>query len=137
MNRLGPSSDSSRRYERYLLILLMLILAFNYVDRAALGVLLQSIKSDLHLSDTKVGFMSGIAFALFYSLLGVPIARLADRGNRVTIIALSIALWGVMESACGLAGTFLQLLLIRVGVGVGEAGCLPPSFSLISDHFDR
>src|SRR5579863_593189 len=125
------------RYKNYLLTVLMVILACNFIDRLALGLVLQNIKIDLHLSDTQLGFMSGIAFAVFYSVMGIPIARWADRGNRVTIISLSAAVWSIMVAACGLATSFVQLLLIRIGVGIGEAGCVPPSFSLISDHFTR
>lgn len=124
-------------YKSYLLVLLMVILAFNFVDRMALGIVLQDIKIDLGLSDTQLGLLSGIAFALFYSLMGIPIARWADRGNRVVIISLSAAIWSVMVSLCGLAGSFIQLLLIRIGVGVGEAGCIPPAHSLIADNFTR
>src|SRR5579864_8398962 len=120
----------SNTYKNYLLVLLMAILVFNFVDRLALGVVLQDIGADLHLTDTQLGLMSGIAFAIFYSVMGVPIARWADRGNRVTIIWLTTAL-------CGLAGTFVQLLLIRIVVGVGEAGCAPAGHSLIAEHFTR
>jgi len=137
MSDLTRMSEPSTRYKRYLLVVLMFALAFNFVDRLALGVVLQNIKIDLRLSDTQLGFMSGIAFALFYSVMGIPIARWADRGNRVTIISLSAALWSLMVAACGLATNFVQLLLIRVGVGIGEAGCVPPAFSLISDYFRR
>jgi MFS family permease len=128
---------SARAYKSYLLTLLPLILAFNYVDRLALGLLLQDIKVDLHLSDTQLGLLTGIAFALFYSLLGIPIARWADRGNRVTIIAITTALWSAAVALCGAATNFVQLLLIRIGVGVGEAGCIPPAQSLIADYFGR
>src|SRR6266404_5816828 len=107
-------------YKNYLLALLMAILAFNYVDRLALGVFLQDIKIDLDLTDTQLGFLSGIAFALFYAAMGIPIARWADRGNRVTIISLTAALWSVTVALCGMAGTFVQLLLVRIGVAVGE-----------------
>ena len=124
-------------YRYYLLGVALLILAFNYVDRLALGLLLQNIKEELHLSDTQLGLLTGIAFAAFYSIMGIPIARWADRGNRVTIITVTTALWSVAVAACGLAGSFLQLLLIRVGVGVGEAGCVPPANSLIADYFAR
>jgi len=129
--------NSSPQYKRYLLAVLLLLLAFNLMDRFALGVVLQAIKGDLALSDTQLGFMSGIAFTLFYSVMGIPIARWADRGNRVTIISLTAALWSVAVSSCGLAANFLQLLLIRVGVAVGEAGGVVPAFSLLSDYFDR
>jgi MFS transporter, Spinster family, sphingosine-1-phosphate transporter len=124
-------------YKNYLLTMLLVLLAFNYVDRLALGLLLQDIKVDLDLSDTQLGFLSGIAFALFYSVMGIPIARWADRGNRVTIITVTTALWSVAVALCGFAGSFLQLLLIRIGVAVGEAGCVPPAHSLIADYFSR
>lgn len=124
-------------YRGYLLALLTILLLFNYLDRVALGLLLQDIKSDLHLTDTELGFLGGIAFAIFYSVMGIPIARWADRGNRVTIISLAAAVWSAMVALCGWAGTFVQLLLIRVGVAVGEAGCTPPAFSLMADYFSR
>lgn len=124
-------------YQRYLLILLMVILAFNYMDRIALGIVLEDIKVDLQLTDTQLGFLTGIAFALFYSVMGIPIARWADRGNRVTIISLTTALWSAAVVLCGITTSFVQLLLIRIGVAVGEAGCIPPAHSLIADDFNR
>lgn len=123
--------------KNYLLALLTAIFAVNYADRLVFGVVLQDIKVDLDLSDTQLGLLTGIAFALFYALMGIPIARWADRGNRVSIIAICTALWSAAVALCGAAGNFLQLLLIRVGVAVGEAGCYAPSLSLISDHFAR
>jgi MFS transporter, Spinster family, sphingosine-1-phosphate transporter len=128
---------NARSYRRYLLAVLMVILAFNYVDRLALGLLLQDIKADIHITDTQLGVLSGIAFALFYSIMGIPIARWADRGNRASIITVTTALWSIAVALCGTAGTFLQLLVIRVGVAVGEAGCIPPAHSLIADYFTR
>jgi MFS family permease len=127
----------SRTYHNYMLVLLMAILAFNFVDRLALGVVLQDIKVELHLTDTQLGVLSGISFALFYSVVGIFIARWADRGNRVSIISLTAALWSVAVALCGIAGNFVQLMLIRVGVAVGEAGAYAPGLSLISVHFDR
>lgn len=124
-------------YRNYLLVVLMVILAFNYVDRLALGLLLQDIKVDLGLSDTQLGLLSGLAFALFYSVMGIPLARWADRGNRVTIITLTTALWSAAVAICSFAGSFVHLLLIRVGVAIGEAGCIPTAHSLIADHFSR
>jgi MFS family permease len=124
-------------YKHYLLAVLLVVLAFNNVDRLALGLLLQDIKVDLHLSDTQLGILSGIAFALFYAIMGIPIARWADRGNRVTIISVTAALWSVMVALCGMAASFAQLLLIRIGVAVGEAGCVPPAYSLIAEYFTR
>jgi predicted MFS family arabinose efflux permease len=116
---------------------LTLVFAFNAMDRLALGLLLQPIKHDLNLSDTQLGLLSGIAFALFYSVMSVPLARWADRGNRVLILSLTTGLWCAAVALCGLATSFLQLLLIRVAIGVGEAGCAPVANSLIADHFSR
>jgi predicted MFS family arabinose efflux permease len=124
-------------YRRYLLAVLLVILAFNQVDRLALGLLLQDIKVDLGLTDTQLGLLSGIAFALFYSVMGIPIARWADRGDRVSIISVTVVLWCGAVALCGVAGSFMHLLLIRVGVAIGEAGCKPPAYSLIADYFSR
>ena len=124
-------------YKNYLIVVLLVTLAFNYVDRIALGIVLQDLKSDLHLTDTQLGLLSGIAFAFFYSVMGIPIARWADRGNRVLIISLTTALWSVSVILCGVTNTFLQLLAVRVAVAVGEAGCIPPAHSLIADYFTR
>ncbi len=123
--------------KNYLLLLLTVIMVFNYVDRLALGLLQQEIKVQLDLSDTQLGVLTGIAFALFYAVMGIPIARWADRGNRVTIITITTGLWSIAVALCGAATSFVQLLLFRVAVAVGEAGCHPPAFSLIADYFDR
>jgi MFS transporter, Spinster family, sphingosine-1-phosphate transporter len=131
------ATDASARYRGYLLAVLLSIYAFNFVDRFALGLVLNDIKADLHLTDAQLGLLGGIAFALFYSIMGIPIARWADRGNRVTIISVTAALWSVMVALCGMATTFTQLILIRVGVGIGEAGCVPPAHSLIADYYAR
>src|SRR5690349_6199836 len=93
-------------YRNYLLGVLSVVLAFNFVDRLALGLVLQDIKVDLALSDTQLGLLTGIAFALFYSVMGIPIARWADRGNRITIISVTTALWSVAVALCGVAGSF-------------------------------
>lgn len=124
-------------YRNYLLVLLTIIMVFNYVDRLALGLMMQDIKTDLALSDTQLGFLTGIAFALFYAVMGIPIARWADRGNRVTIISATAAVWSAAVALCGAASNFAQMLVVRVCVAVGEAGCHPPAFSMIADHFDR
>jgi MFS family permease len=124
-------------YRCYLVGLLMVILAFNFVDRIALGVVLEDIKADLRLSDTQLGFMGGIAFAFFYAVMGIPIARWADRGNRITIITLTTAFWSLAVALCGAATSFVQLMSIRIGVAVGEAGCVPPAHSLIADLAHR
>jgi MFS family permease len=126
-----------RSYRNYLLGVLMATLVLNKVEHASLGVLMQSIKTDLALTDTQLGLLTGIAFTLFYSIMGIPIARWADRGNRVTIISLATALQCAAVALCGVATSFLQLLVVRIGVAVGEAGCIPPANSLIADHFSR
>lgn len=127
----------SDTYKRYLLAILTATFLFNLVDRWAFGLVLQDIKTDLSLSDTQLGLLTGIAFALFYSIMGVPIARWADRGNRVLIICAATALWSIAVAGCGLATTFVQLLLIRILVAIGEAGCNPPAMSLMAEHFAR
>ena len=132
------SSDGvvfSNRYRRYALIVISLVYMLNLVDRSLVAILLQSIKVDLGLSDTQLGFLTGLAFALFYSTLGVPIARLADRGNRATLASVAIALWGMTVMSSVLVGNYAQLLASRVLAAVGEAGCKPPTYSLIGDYF--
>jgi MFS family permease len=124
-------------YKYYVLLILTAFVVSNYLDRQALGVSLQNIKADFHVSDTQLGLLSGLAFALFYSVMAIPIARWADRGNRVTIICLSATLWSAAVIVSGMATSFRQLLLIRVAVAVGEAGCIPPAFSLLADYFTR
>jgi MFS transporter, Spinster family, sphingosine-1-phosphate transporter len=126
-----------RTNRNYLLALLTLIVVFNYVDRLALGLLLQQVKIDLEMNDIQLGLLTGFAFALFYAFMGIPIARWADRGNRVTIITVTTGLWSIAVSLCGAAGSFAQLMLCRIAVAVGEAGCHPPALSLLSDYFDR
>ncbi|SEJ99074.1 Predicted arabinose efflux permease, MFS family [Sphingobium sp. AP50] len=116
---------------------LMFISALNFLDRQVINILAEPIKRELGLSDTQLGLMTGLAFAIFYSSLGIPIARFADRPhtNRAKIIAVSLAIWSAMTAACGLAQNFGQLLLARLCVGIGEAGCTPSAHSLISDLF--
>ncbi|PZU09684.1 MFS transporter [Sphingomonas sp.] len=119
------------------LALLTLIYVVNFIDRQLVGIVGQPMKAELGLSDMQLGLLGGVAFALFYTVLGLPIARLADRGSRVAIIAISLALWSAMTALCGMAGGFGALLAARIGVGVGEAGCAPASQSLVSDLFPR
>jgi MFS family permease len=121
--------------KRFTLFTLTFAYMLSFMDRMMMGMLMQPIKDELHLSDTQLGFLTGIAFALFYATLGIPIARWADRGNRVTIISLSLALWGIMVGLCSFVTSFAQLALVRVGAGIGEAGIMPPSYSLIGDYF--
>ena len=119
----------------WVLALLTLTLAFNFLDRQILGVLLEPIGQEFDLPDSMLGLLSGIAFAAFYAVLGIPIAVLADRYNRRNIIAVSIAIFSVMTALCGAATSFVQLFLARIGVGVGEAGTMPASQSIIADLY--
>ena len=119
----------------YTVGLLTFIYTANYVDRQIVAILLQSIKLDMGLSDTQLGLLSGLAFAIFYATLGIPIAYLADRMSRKKIIIVSLSLFSVMTIICGYAPNFAQLLLARIGVGVGEAGTSPPSHAMIADMY--
>ena len=110
------------KYRWYVVSMLFAIYALNFLDRQVINILGESIKRELNISDTRLGLLMGTAFALFYSTLGLPIARLADRANRVNIIALALLLWSGFTAACGLAGNYLQLFVLRLGVGIGEAG---------------
>jgi MFS family permease len=120
---------------RVVLSLLLLAYIFNFLDRQILGILAQPIKADLGLTDTQFGAIGGLAFALLYSLLGVPLALLADRTSRSSVIAGSLAVWSGFTALCGTATGYWQLFLFRLGVGVGEAGGVAPSYALIADYF--
>lgn len=119
----------------YALGVLVVIYTFNFIDRQILSILLEPIKQDLGLSDSALGMLTGFAFALFYATLGIPIARFADRSNRRNLIAWALAIWGAMTAVSGLAQNFCNLLLARIGVGVGDAGCPPPAHSMLADYF--
>lgn len=120
---------------RLILWILLIVYIFNFLDRQIVNILAEPIKQDLNLSDTQLGLMTGLAFALFYTVLGIPIARYADRPttNRVGLISVALLVWSGMTAICGVAQNFVQLLLARIGVGVGEAGCTPAAHSLIAD----
>jgi len=125
----------SARYRVWVLIMLFVVYAFNFLDRQIISILAIPIQQELGLSDRQLGLLGGIAFAALYSTLGVPIAWLADRTNRTWIITISLTVWSGFTAVCGLAQNFVQLFLARVGVGVGEAGGVAPSYSLIADYF--
>jgi MFS family permease len=124
-------------YKRLVILLLMLAYAFNAAHRGLIAIIAQAMKLDLRLSDAQLGLLAGTAFASLYAVSGIPIARLAERCNRVTIISVALAVWSGLTALCGAAGSFAQLLALRVGVGIGEAGCSAPAHSLISDYYDR
>ena len=135
----------TKRYRTYVLSSLTLIYIMNFVDRGLLAVVGPELVPELGLSDTEFGLLTGFGFALLYTIVGIPLARYADAANRVWIMTVCVALWSLMTMLCGLAteitigsitiGAFWVLLMCRVGVGIGEAGCTPPANSLIADYY--
>lgn len=127
----------SRGYRGVVLAMLLLVYTFNFVDRQILGILAASIQDDLKISDTRMGLLGGLAFALLYSTLAIPLAWIADRTSRSWVITISLGVWSGFTALCGLATGFWSLFLARVGVGVGEAGGVAPSYALIADYFPQ
>ena len=125
----------SPSYRHYVLILLMLVYTLNFIDRTLIAVVAQPIIESFQLTDAQWGLLYGPPFAIFYAIMGLPIALWADRSNRVHIISLCIVLWSIMTALCGVALGFVSLLMFRIGVAIGEAGCTPPANSLIGDYF--
>jgi MFS family permease len=130
-----PRDTPSRATGGFVLSVLILAYTFAYIDRTLLSLLVQPIRHSLHISDLQLSLLSGFAFALFYTCLGLPIGRLVDTGSRRLIIVLGIAGWSTMTALCGLTSSFWQLFLARVGVGIGEAALSPGAYSLLSDVF--
>ena len=131
----GPTPVISPAARRYALAILAIVYMFNFVDRQILAILLPAIRDEFGVSDAWLGFLTGTAFAMFYIILGIPVARYADRHNRRNLIALAVAVWSGMTALSGMAANFMQLALARIGVGVGEAGCSPPAHSMIADLY--
>jgi predicted MFS family arabinose efflux permease len=125
----------SNGYRAYVLCMLVLVYTFNFIDRQIVGILAIPIKEDLGLTDTQLGLMGGLAFALLYTTLAIPIAMAADRMSRTWIMTGALVVWSGMTALCGTAQNFWQLFFARVGVGIGEAGGVAPAYSLISDFF--
>lgn len=125
------------RYALYVAIVLMLCNTLSFIDRQILGLLVTPIKLDLGISDTRIGLLQGLAFGIFYTLLGLPMGRIVDRGNRRNLVVVGISLWSLMTAACASARGFWTLFLARMGVGVGEATLSPSAFSLLSDYFPK
>jgi predicted MFS family arabinose efflux permease len=129
--------EPSLRYSWFALGLLFLVALFNYVDRTILSIMQVALKKDLHLTDTQLGTLTGLSFALFYTTFALPVARLADRVARKYVLTAALTVWTLMTAASGYATGYLSLLVCRIGVGVGEAGCVPSTHSMISDFFPR
>lgn len=132
----GMTADS-RRYRGIVLGMLLLVYTFNFLDRQILGILAGPIKAELKLTDGQLGMLGGLAFAVLYSTLAIPLAMLADKTSRTWVITISLGVWSGFTALCGLAGNFTQMFLYRLGVGVGEAGGVAPSYALISDYFPQ
>lgn len=132
-----PKAESELRYAWYIAIVLMLCNTLSFIDRQILGLLVDPIKQDLGISDTRIGLLQGLAFGIFYTLLGMPMGRLVDRGNRRNLVAAGIFCWSLMTALCAAARGFWSLFAARMGVGVGEATLSPSAFSLLSDYFPK
>jgi MFS family permease len=135
-NEQGSAPAYTDSYKGTVLALLVLAYTFNFIDRTIISTIGQAIKEDLKLTDAQLGWLGGLSFALLYTALGIPIARMAERKSRVNIISIAIVVWSAFTALCGFATSYVMLLLCRVGVGVGEAGLSPPAHSLISDYFE-
>ena len=129
--RFNPSAG----YSWYVLAVLLAAYILNFVDRQVLALVAEDVKLDMGLTDAQLGWLLGPAFVLFYTIAGIPLARLADVTSRTRVVAVGLAAWSIMTAVCGAAQTFTQLLVARFGVGIGEAAGTPPSHSLISDYF--
>ncbi len=127
----------TKQYRTFALLLLTLVYGFNFIDRQIMGILAPFIQKDLGLTNTELGLLIGLAFAVFYTFVAIPIAWLADRFNRVNILSIALATWSAFTALTGLANNFVQVALARMGVGIGEAGGSPPSHSIISDMYPK
>jgi MFS family permease len=131
----GTQQSGASPYSWYVVFVLIVAYTFSFIDRQILTLLVGPIRETLKISDTQISLLHGLAFALFYSIMGIPIGRMVDSRKRTTIIAGGIAVWSLMTAVCGLAQNFIQLFLARIGVGVGEAALSPGAYSMISDEF--
>ena len=131
----GFQGHGSKSYRGYVLGALLVVYTFNFIDRVVVGIIQEPIKTEFGLTDFQLGLLGGPAFAVLYTLLGIPVARFAERHNRMTILAICLGIWSAMTAACGFAVNYATLFAARVGVSIGEAGCTPPANSVISDYF--
>jgi len=131
----ASGAPKATRYSYFVAAALCVVYTFNFLDRQFLSVLAEPVRRDLHLSDTQLGVLTGLMFALFYTVCGIPVAALADRTNRVRVMAVACGMWSLFTAACGLATGFGSLAVARIGVGIGEAGGSAPSYSIVADYF--
>ena len=137
MNDLVNVKQQDSKAAWYAVFVLLLAYVLSFVDRIILSLLVTPIKADLGTTDAQMGLLMGFAFAIFYTVAGIPIAKYSDVKSRRMIIAIGVFLWSIMTAVCGLARSFFQLFLARVGVGVGEAALTPAAYSMISDYFSE
>jgi MFS family permease len=133
--QVGESPYPPENYAWYVVIILMIVYIFSFIDRQILSLLVGPIKADLGISDSQMSYLMGFSFALFYTIFGIPLGRLADSKSRRGIVAAGLVVWSIMSAGCGLAKNYWQLLAFRVGVGVGEASLSPSAYSMITDYF--
>lgn len=131
----APAPAKVSKYRYYVLAALLVVYTLNFLDRQFLTVLQEPVKKSLHLKDAEMGALTGLVFALFYTVIGIPVGMLADRVNRKNVITGAMTIWSLFTAACGFATSFVTLAIPRMGVGVGEAGGSPPSYSIVSDYF--
>ncbi len=131
----NPADSPAASISRRSLVLLVVVNVFSQIDRQLMNILVEPVRAEFALSDTQIGLLVGLAFALFYTLAGIPIARIADRFNRRNLIAICLVLWSLATAACGTARSYAWLAVARVGVGIGEAGCSPAAQSMLADSF--
>ncbi len=131
----GHQGYGTKSYRAYVLFIFVIVYTFNFIDRLLISIVQEPIKHEFGVSNFQLGLLGGPVFAILYTLLGIPIARYAERANRITIVSIGAFVWSLMTAACGMAGNFVQLALCRLGVGIGEAACVPPSQSAIADYF--
>lgn len=137
MNTPAEAPYPNPKYAWYVVVVLFIAYTSSFIDRIIMSLLIEPIKRDLVLSDTQFSLLHGFAFAIFYTLMGLPLGRLADRANRRRIISIGVFLWSIMTAVCGITKTFATLFLARIGVGVGEAALSPSAYSMISDYFPK
>lgn len=136
----GPAGADSRDevgggYAKYVLVVLVIVYIFNFIDRQILSILAEDIKADLGISDAQMGFLYGTVFAVFYAVFGIPLARFADVWTRRSLIAIGLSFWSLMTALSGTARSFGFLAMCRIGVGIGEASASPAAYSMLSDYF--
>ena len=133
----GTHKEVGGAYANYVLIVLMIVYIFNFIDRNILSILAEDIKADLGITDAQMGFLYGTVFAVFYAVFGIPLARFADVWTRRSLISIGLGFWSLMTAASGLARSFPVLAACRIGVGIGEASASPSAYSMLSDYYPR